>query len=432
MILENHNIALLIGAGLSCAVGMPSTREITEQILSGKNVVRLSGTIFVIEADPVRRAELEYITNHYSIGIRHIGIFLEYLKNYLDSYYNPNTHLTNYEDIYYLVTQIHDYLSGEYYNPIIKPFYSKLDSYMQDHLADNWRNGTESLNFVYGSISYINCIVAQMILGKEPDNLDKLSFLRNCCKDSQFKNVDIFTLNHDTVLENCLKQNHIEFADGFGEPEGLGKLEEQARYWNPELLKCDRRVRFYKLHGSINWFRFYRTNKESWSNPPPPSELTCPNLSQYISKYEGSFPRIGIPIGWDYWHIKDSIGEYQIPKDGLPLLLVGTHNKILDYVDDPIFLDLHYIFYNSLKNTQRLVVTGYSFGDKAINTRIAEWMLFSQNNRLVIIDPHLDMQRIPISGFRDRWDGWCKEKRLILFKKGVECVSWEEIKNEIG
>ncbi len=401
----------MIGAGLSCAVGTPSTKEITKQILLGEN---LAGEKAIRHTDGTYYFGVPNLTTPTGYTKR-ILIFLRYLKAYLDLYNIHRRHDTNYEELIYLISQIYNEILREYENPIIEPMINEIQLRLERYLVlkeNDFEFDWELFDLVRESKIYIYSIIRHLLNRDQPfltiKNLKSLDFLKDCYQDNPSK-IDVFTLNHDIVLEDCLKQNHIEFADGFGEPEGLGNPNEQARYWNPELFKCDKKVKLYKLHGSINWFLFHERNKNF-------------------------LPRIGIPMGWDYWHIKDSMGEYLIAEDGVPLLLVGTYNKILDYVDIPIFLDLHYTFYNSLQNNQRLIIIGYSFGDKAINARLAEWMLSPQNNRLVIIDPCLDKIRreIPLSEFKKRWDSWLKEGKLILFDQKIECVSWEEIKKKIG
>ena len=54
------------------------------------------------------------------------------------------------------------------------------------------------------------------------------------------------------------------------------------------------------------------------------------------------------------------------------MLLVGTFNKVSEY-SQGIFRELHYRFRRTLHKADQLVVCGYSFGDKGINSEIIEW-----------------------------------------------------------
>jgi hypothetical protein len=60
--------------------------------------------------------------------------------------------------------------------------------------------------------------------------------------------VEIFTTNYDTLIEDALSLQSIEYVDGFSGG-AIG-------FWNPktyEDLKPHSRVRLYKIHGSVDW-----------------------------------------------------------------------------------------------------------------------------------------------------------------------------------
>ena len=137
---------------------------------------------------------------------------------------------------------------------------------------------------------------------KTPKRLDHLQFLSNAYHDENISKIDIYTLNHDTVLEQYLSNADIQVIDGFGLPQENG-----LRYWNFELLEgTDLKVRLLKLHGSINWFAFIPNDKVG-------------------------LEEVAIPPDWDIWHTKDLSGQRQWPAGGRPKFLVGTFNKMLDY-----------------------------------------------------------------------------------------------------
>ena len=50
-------------------------------------------------------------------------------------------------------------------------------------------------------------------------------------------------------------------------------------------------------------------------------------------------------------------------------------------------LDIHYRFRQVLSNTHTLIVCGYSFGDKAINTQLIFWYRAQRNRSIIVIDP---------------------------------------------
>ena len=44
-----------------------------------------------------------------------------------------------------------------------------------------------------------------------------------------------------------------------------------------------------------------------------------------------------------------------------------------------------YLFRERLKRTCYLIISGYSFRDKGINTAILEWLYYDQNHRIVVV-----------------------------------------------
>lgn len=76
---------------------------------------------------------------------------------------------------------------------------------------------------------------------------------------------------------------------------------------------------------------------------------------------------IGIPLDGDPCHTKTSDGDWQDAIDGRPILLIGTFNKISEYTRG-MFRDLHRRFRSMLRELDQLVVCGYGFGDKGINS----------------------------------------------------------------
>jgi len=76
-------------------------------------------------------------------------------------------------------------------------------------------------------------------------------FLQRLAGHSARKTCDIFSLNYDVVMESSLEQLCFAYTDGFRGGENA--------YFDPSMYDVDSRpgtlFRYYKLHGSVNWFR---------------------------------------------------------------------------------------------------------------------------------------------------------------------------------
>jgi len=146
-----------------------------------------------------------------------------------------------------------------------------------------------------------------------------------------------------------------------------------------------------KLHGSINWQRYSHEKIELFES------------SKYNSTYEDN-----------------------------PVFLIGTFNKMFDYTNNDIFLQLYHIFYTLLNRIKTLIISGYSFSDKGINTRLYIWMGSNPENKIIIIHPNCDGLKNSARGIISiNCDDWEEKKKLIPISKGIERTTWEKVKEKI-
>ena len=389
----------MLGSGISIPTGMPSTQDITKRVLSGEGVMRADDAAYYF--DKPLYAHMGWPDKY----VPRVVSFLNRLKVYIDLYYLYQTRrFTNYEDLYYVASQIHGSETREFDNPAVQPFIDKVLPDIIPQLAGKENDIGSKLQLyelARETMNYIIGVVWNLLRGN-PTHIDSLTSLKDACLDDKILDIDIFTLNHDTVLEQCLMQNGIKFIDGFGEP--LNNI----RYWDPDLFeRRDFKVRLFKLHGSVNWFRFGAPN------------------GNHI------YELIGIPLETNIYFTKSPQGQTQILLESRPLLLVGTFNKMLLYTTW-IYAHLHYQFFRSIRDAQRLVVCGYGFGDKGINIRIADWINSSYDHRIIIVDPKPERLKKTARGVIINSEGeWINNNRLIIIPKPIEKTSWGDIKNNV-
>lgn len=73
----------------------------------------------------------------------------------------------------------------------------------------------------------------------------------------KYKTLDIFSVNYDTCIEQFCKKHNFTYTDGF------------ELYWNPNSFKNDYKIKLYKLHGSVTW---YKTDEGDYIKVPIASE----------------------------------------------------------------------------------------------------------------------------------------------------------------
>ena len=335
------NIAILLGAGASFPAGSPSTSEITDQVLTGQGVTRHSSSVYQLESDKPptgRTLAAKKMTQLIKAEIEY------YVTNILN---RP----VNYEDLFYATQQMYDENMGEIDDHTLFNYTKQIRIKADPIIAETTVDPCERLNSFNELISetcdYISDIVWRM-LARDATYLSHLDFITQLHKSYTLTNIS--TLNHDTHIETFLKQNNIPFSDGFLKPET------DVRFWGNEF-NLNNKIPFLKLHGSVNWF--------------------------YVPSNQVRFGyELGIPFK-DRHHTKA-----RNPNRGYstfrPTLLIGTFNKIRSYSSDE-FLDLHYQFRKTLRKTDKLIICGYSFGDKGINSELLYWINAQHNRQFIII-----------------------------------------------
>ena len=370
-------LSILLGAGSSLPAGFPSTESITERMLSGQGVRRHTDETYSIDSNQPPDSQTT----------RTIHI-VRRLYAEAERYHAENSMMRpNYETLFHLFEQVLAEECGNRENPAVRAFMTELRTDLAKLVPS--RDYIDSLR---KSINYIADIVWRC-LSANPDSTDHLKIFGDACELGRVDSIS--TLCHDTHVETYLRERGICLADGFSDAE-CG-----VRYWQNEFPK--NKIPFFKLHGSVDWFRLCPDSSHAWYDD-----------------------RIGIPLDSDYEHTKDKDGNFQTALDNRPILLIGTHNKFQEYTGR-IFRDLHYKFRLSIQNSERLVVCGYSFGDKGINTEIIEWYYARRGRQICIIHPDpanlVDNAR---GAVRNKWENWTKAGAIRLIPKKLEDVETKE------
>jgi len=306
-------IGFLFGAGISIPAGLPKTQTITNQILSGHNIMHQAGNYYF--GEPAYH-HMGFPDEH----IPKIVDFLKTIKTEIDYYYQsiPHKLTTNYEDLYFITSQIYDCLTGEYDNPAIYPLIEKIRPKIAPILigkSHEVRGQWELTQIVDEAMKYMRDVVWRMLRPTQMKSFDYLDIIKDANNDTDILKIDIFTLNNDTVLETYFNLQDLLFVDGFD------CHSKELRIWTPDLYTKDKtKLRLLKLHGSVDWFRI-RPENSDWSEE-----------------------FIGIPLQTIANSVIECKGKRYHCMEHRPVILVGTHNKLLDYVGG-IIENVHHLFF---------------------------------------------------------------------------------------
>jgi hypothetical protein len=116
-------IAFLFSSGVSIPAGMPSFNEINKRVLNGEGIDYDTGSeIFTSHkaSSPIAKIQERYTSS--------VVEFVHRINIEIEAYYIRNKFKldTNYEDLYYIASQIYNSEQGEYDNPAIQPFVIKF------------------------------------------------------------------------------------------------------------------------------------------------------------------------------------------------------------------------------------------------------------------------------------------------------------------
>lgn len=120
-----NRIAFLLGSGISINAGLPKTLDITTRVLSGDCITRhTDGTYYFNDPN-------ESFDPLFDDCVWRITLLLKRIQDEIGSYYRTDRHhVTNYEELCYICSQIDDAITGEYDNPVIQSFIDKLTPYV--------------------------------------------------------------------------------------------------------------------------------------------------------------------------------------------------------------------------------------------------------------------------------------------------------------
>ncbi len=379
---------LLLGSGISLPSGLPPVETITEQILNGDWHGHTDSNFYKGLLQPGQR----------DWKVERQKKFLKCLKEHADQYQQHRRwNGANYEDLYYLVRQIEDEFLGEIDNPAIRPFVEALKKETRE-LCEPKATETEfSLRELASeSQDYISSIVWHLLGNKSiPQNLDAV---RHLAQFDSVEKLDIASLNHDLLIESLLQQSGINFVDGFADADGDVRHFEPETFDNPVAT-----VNLYKLHGSINWWRFVETK----------------NRRDVI--------RYGIHLRMPPWDGKNSRGTQLHELDPRPVFLCGSYNKLFDYRYG-IFAELHFRFFRLLRQHELIVMSGYGWNDRGINGWLSEWLSSGRKNKIILLHNHPEHIRDNSKSFMwHRYASLRKQGRLIVVRKWLTDISGEQL-----
>jgi len=362
-------VAFFFGSGIARDSGAPMVDELTASLLEGAWWAHTDGKFY-----PCRPEQ----------GPKSLGDalraqeFLRRLKTEIDPHLLAREDRTaNYEDLYAGALQIVQDEMREITNPMIartvaalKEATATLHVGQKAHID---RNSFASLADRAGDLVQWVVFHGLARVGT-PVGMDAIAEVAR-----RVDCVDIFTTNHECLIERRLTASGIPFADGFGGRQGDVRI--YAARWDVE------RVRVLKLHGSIHWYLF-----------------RFPKWDQFAA------------VEANPGFAKDEHGQLLDDLDPKPLFLTGTTVKEQSYgvsLIGRIFAKFH----ATLSEHRTLICCGYGWNDKGINIRLDQWLRDAEENRIVILHGNAEEEVTRKRFWYWRWANYTRAGKVMILPK---------------
>jgi hypothetical protein len=369
-------LILFLGSGVSRASGLPLAGELTKAIL-GSSVLS-----FDADSLPPRLGAGELRQRVENLLQIMADFDTRDAKRTKALFRGP----TSYEDLFYMCEEMANWRIGLADNSTLTPFMKALERRARPLLSGaSLTARLDDLGLLAREARlFIQSATTTILRGRKPAGLDLIVDL---ARSERIEQLNIVTLNHDTLVEQLMEERGVELADGFGPQDG------DVRWYDDQVYDVGRMpIRLFKLHGSISWYRFVVDGL-------PRTAVIRRNDGSDLMDGKGNLLR--------RW-IRDAS------------LLTGG-NKAIRY-QHGIYLDLLFRFQEVLRKCDLMLMCGYGWGDAAINLRLETWM-DNPRKRIVLLHPSPEeiTERSMIVASAYNW--WVSSGRLITVPRWLSQLS---------
>lgn len=380
-------LLLFLGAGVSAPSGLPTAAKLTDHILHGAYQHEGQGRFRAgRHPDPALRRNdltqrirrlLRMLIKHDTRDIERVGYYPHH--GGFRSSGAIFRGMTTYEDIFFLCQQMRLWNVGLSDNSLTTPFMELIERRAHGLLSGRTVKAriSDLATLAEYACYFIETVVADTLRQEYRAGFDLILELAT---SSTIEQLNILTLNHDTLVEQFLALHGVPFVDGFGEADGDVRWSDDRVYDAPNA-----HVRILKLHGSVNWYSFRRSDSQT-----------------------------AILLGSNLADAKDASGKQLTPVFRRPSFLSGI-DKATAY-HRGIYADIHFRFYELLRSCDQMVMSGYGWGDTAINFQLDSWLDRSTRNTIILLHEQPEQLVERSLTMARAFDAWVRSGQLICIK----------------
>jgi hypothetical protein len=364
-------IALILGSGFSYNAGLPLANGINSYFTrdNKRQLLHFSSDEWKWD-DLANEADKSNGSGSYDT-IAYGYILNELVSEFIDK----NKGFNSYEGFYqFVIDNLNDRetiirISNQAHRKFDKNEEVKKDNQFYETYTNGFLN--PQLDQIYNMINYL---IGDLLYWRKPFTDFSSSYDSFILYINSFEHKDIFTLNHDYLLEAIFEDKNIKYSDGFSKEGSCLQLNENQK------IKCFNGLfnstNVIKLHGSIDLYK-YIIAKEDDSIVNPTGEYIYFKTHDY---YEKQSPvridtKTGEILQKFHWNIT-------------PQFITGTNKKKLIETDE-----MYQALYEELKDrivlADTLLIIGYSFSDEHINSQIKSSLSNGNLAKVINVNPSL-------------------------------------------
>ncbi|NDV42065.1 SIR2 family protein [Flagellimonas sediminis] len=360
--MQKPSLTVILGAGFSRPAGLPLASDIKKRFDRDQrqNLLRFGSGEWMWKDE---KSEIDINNGKMNTDSSVYGYIL---NEVIKKYKLEHSVFIDYEHFYQWIQDIvRDKRLKEY-------IYQKAkDSFLQDHpnfmefvpeydgdihpFLYRFKNDSDLSNI----LEIINYLIADLISIKKPQFLESLSnyevfvnYLR------KFEEVDIFSLNHDLLLENILQYFGSQYSRGFTKEKSEIRFQDNDAPIAVFKNLFDKPVRLYKLHGSIDYYRF-----EHYVQGDKPYLQYTGNYN-YFTTNNYKEKHFAVRVNPENGKLLQETNFNVVPK-----FITGT-NKTEIIKNDLMYTELFNRFELCVSKAENILISGYSYRDKHINKEL--------------------------------------------------------------
>lgn len=369
-----NNLVVILGAGFSRPAGLPLAKDIRERFDRDQR----GKLLHFSSSEWMWKDNKPDVDIHNGTINSESTVYAYIINEVIEKYKLEHGSFDNYELFY---QWIHDVMPNpEIKNEIYENAKSKLliDFPQLNDFVPEYEGDTHPFLFRFKNDSslknvseIINYLIADLLRIND-------SRFYSCLHEyeeffqfiSSYDIVDIFTLNHDLLLENLFKKSGIPYSRGFTKEHSEIQYQDEGTPIAVFKNAFDKSIKIHKLHGSLDFYRFEHFVQKDNVYLEPTGEYNYFTTTNYREKHYAIMvnPTTG-----------ETLQDHNF--DIVPKFITGTDKeKIID--NDIMYSVLFERFKKCMTETKNLLISGYSYGDEHINIELKsrdDFKIINQN-----------------------------------------------------